>query len=70
MRTAQSLFMQLARKECNQTTRVHCAVARLGMASFKCIVDKGGTQYSLIPLMECKEALTTSLSVINIRSKG
>ena len=29
MTIAQSLFMQLARKECNQTTRVHGAGARL-----------------------------------------
>ena len=27
------------------------------MASFKCVVDKNGTQYSLIPLVECKEGI-------------
>ena len=52
--------MQLARKECNQTTCVHGAGSRSEVwrprASFKCIVDKNGTQYSLIPLMESKEA--------------
>ena len=26
------------------------------MAFFKCVVDKDGTQYTLIPLIECKEA--------------
>ena len=46
--------MQLARKECNQTTRVHCAIAGCGI--LQCVVDKNGTQYFLIPLMECKEA--------------
>ena len=43
------------------------------MASFKCIVDKNGTQYSLIPLMECKEAFDytiPSFSVIFYRGRS
>ena len=43
------------------------------MASFKYIVDKNGTQYSLIPLMECKEAFDytiPSFSVIIYRGRS
>ena len=53
--------MQLALKECNQT-RVHGARAMYGVLGrpssvlLTRIVDKNGTQYSLIPLMESKEA--------------
>ena len=42
-------------------------------ASFKCIVDKNGTQYSLIPLMEPKEAFDytiPSFSVIIYRGRS
>ena len=42
-------------------------------ASFKCIVDKNGTQYSLIPLMESKEAFDytiPSFSVIIYRGRS
>ena len=58
MRTAQSLFMQLARKESNQTTRVHGAGARyvLGRPSSVLLTKIGRSIYSLIPLMESKEA--------------
>ena len=71
MRTAQSLFMQLVRKQCNQTTRVHGVVARYGV--LKCVVDKNGTQYSLIPLMESREAFDytiPSFSVIIYRGRS
>ena len=62
--------MQLARKECNQTTRVHCAIAGYGI--LQCVVDKNGTQYFLIPLMECKEAFdyiipSFSVNIIYLR---
>ena len=76
LRTAQSLIMQLARKECNQTTRVAYTVQKWGMASsgvLKCIVDKNGTQYSLIPLMESKKAFDytiPSFSVIIYRGRS
>ena len=43
------------------------------MASFKCIVDKNGTQYSLKPLMESKEAFDytiPSFSVIIYRGRS
>ena len=40
------------------------AVAR--MASFKCIVDKNGTQYSLTPLMECKEAFDYTIPSFSV----
>ena len=43
------------------------------MASFKCVVDKNGTQYSLILLMECKEAFDytiPSFSVIIYRGRS
>ena len=52
---------------------------RLGMhiwrprASFKCIVDKNRTQYSVIPLMESKEAFDytiPSFSVIIYRGRS
>ena len=39
------------------------------MASFKGVIDKDGRQYSLIPLVECKEALEytiPSFSVITV----
>ena len=39
------------------------------MASFKCVIDKDRTQYSLIPLVECKEAFEStipSFSVITV----
>ena len=42
-------------------------------ASFKCVVDKNGTQYSLIPLMESKEAFDytiPSFSVIIYRGRS
>ena len=63
--------MQLARKECNQTTRVHGVW--LPRASFTCIVDKNGTQYSLIPLMESKEGFDYTIpnfSVIIYRGRS
>ena len=66
--------MQLARKECYQTTRIHGAGARWRpRASFKCIVDKNGTQYSLIPLMESKETFDytiPSFAVIIYRGRS
>ena len=36
------------------------------MASFKCVVDKNGTQYSLIPLMECKEAFDYTIQRFSV----
>ena len=45
------------------------AAAALSMASFKGVIDKDGRHYSLIPLVECKEALEytiPSFSVITV----
>ena len=66
--------MQLARKECNQTIRVYARVHGAGAgyrvwrprASFKCIVDKNGTQYSFIPLMESKEAFDYTIPSFSV----
>ena len=40
------------------------------MASFKRIVDKNGTQYSLIPLMECKEAFDYTIPSFSYRGRS
>ena len=60
--------MQLARKECNQTTHVHGAGAGYGVLGRPraCIVDKNGTQYSLIPLMESKETFDYTIPSFSV----
>ena len=38
----------------------------MGMASFKCVVDKDRTQYSLIPLVECKQVFDHTISIFSV----
>ena len=67
--------MQLARKECKphaytvpvQERGTGYGVLGRPRESFKCIVDKNGTQYSLIPLMESKEAFVYTIPSFSVK---
>ena len=61
---ATTLVFNYPVKECKQATRVRAQ--RVSMASFKGVIDKDGRQYSLIPLVECKEALEYTIPSFSV----